>query len=329
VSGRSGAAVAAILVFATFAATACATRLGGTPVAATAVPDELSSSTSDGLLGDLTTVDPCGYVEPELFEEFGRADWGVAESLDYCVIDVSTDDGEVFLTIGHLDDQFVEEDLEDQRVRDIDDEVWIGQPADEDDYCSLMLVFTDEITLRVDGQVTEGTVEVCDLVEVGMDGVVEALKAGKVAHREPPADSLQTIDPCDVLGDPSVFAQPAMAEATRYDYPAKHECIWVTHGVSTVRLLFASGPKPVPYGEGSTSSDIGGRPSVTYPVPDGEESSYCIVDTAHVPFTGPGQDEDVVEIASVWVDREIGQIDAACAAATALAAEVWPKLPVV
>jgi hypothetical protein len=319
--------VAAILVLATFAATACATKLGGTPVAATTVPDELPSSTSEGLLGDLTTVDPCGYVEPELFEQFGRADWGITESLDYCVIDVSTDDSEVYLTIGHLDDQFVEEDLEDQRVRDIDDKLWIGQPADEADYCSLMLVFTDEITLRVDGQVTEGTVEICDLVEVGMDGVVEAIKADKVAHREPPADSLQPIDPCDLLSDASVFAQPGLADAARYDYPAKHECIWVTDGAPTVRLLFATGPTPVPYGEGSTSSDIAGRPSVVYPVSDSEESSYCIVDTAHVPFTGPGQDEDVVEIASVWVDQEAGQVEAACAAATALAAEVWPKLP--
>jgi hypothetical protein len=319
--------VAAILVLATFAATACATKLGGTPVAATTVPDELPSSTSEGLLGDLTTVDPCGYVEPELFEQFGRADWGITESLDYCVIDVSTDDSEVYLTIGHLDDQFVEEDLEDQRVRDIDDKLWIGQPADEADYCSLMLVFTDEITLRVDGQVTEGTVEICDLVEVGMDGVVEAIKADKVAHREPPADSLQPIDPCDLLSDASVFAQPGLADATRYDYPAKHECIWVTDGAPTVRLLFATGPTPVPYGEGSTSSDIAGRSSVVYPVSDSEESSYCIVDTAHVPFTGPGQDEDVVEIASVWVDQEAGQVEAACAAATALAAEVWPKLP--
>jgi hypothetical protein len=117
-----------------------------------------------------------------------------------------------------------------------------------------------------------------------------------------------------------------MAESTRYDYPAKHECIWVTHGVATVRLLFSAGPEPTPYGEGSTASDIGGRPSVTYPVPDGEESSYCIVDSEHVPFTSPGQ-EDLVEIASVWVDMEIGQVDAACAAATALASEVWPKLP--
>ena len=319
--------MAAILVFATFAATACATRLGGTPVAATTVPDELPASTSEGLLGDLTTVDPCGYVEPELFAEFGRTDWGITESLDYCVIDVSTDDSETYLTVGHLDDQFVEEDLESQRVRDVDEELWIGQPADEADYCSLMLVFTDEITLRVDGQVTEGTAEVCDMVEVGMDGVVEAIKADRVGHREPPADSLQTINPCDLLSDSSVFAQPAMAESTRYDYPAKHECIWVTGDAPMVRLVFTTGPKPVPVGDGSASSDIAGRPSVTYPVPDGEESSYCIVDTEHVSFSGPGQDEDVVEIASVWVDREIGQIDAACAVATALATEVWPKLP--
>lgn len=319
--------MAAILVLATFAATACVTKLSGTPVAATTVPDELPASTSDGLLGDLTTVDPCGYVEPELFDEFGRTDWGITESLDYCVIDVSTDDSETYLTIGHLDDQFVEEDLEDQRVRDIDDKLWIGQPADEADYCSLMLVFTDEITLRVDGTVSEGAAEVCDMVEAGMNGVVEAIKADEIGRREPPDDSLQTIDPCDILSDDSVFAQPGMADATRYDYPAKHECIWVTGEPSAVRLVFTTGPKPVPYGDGSTRSDIAGRPSVTYPVPDGEDSAYCIVDTEHVSFTGPGQDEDVVEIASIWVDREPGQVDAACAAATALATEVWPKLP--
>jgi hypothetical protein len=325
--------VAAFLVFVVAMTTACSTRVGGKPIAggsassASTAPDELPASTSEGLLGDLTTVDPCGYIEPELFDEFGSPEWGVSESLDYCTIEVSTDDGEVLITVGHLDDQFVEENLESQRVSEVDDELWIGQPADAEDYCSLMLVFTDEITLRVDGTAIEGTpTSTCDMVDAGMAGVVEAIKADRVGHREPEEDSLQKTDPCDLLSDASVAAQPGMADSTRYDYPAKHECIWVTHGVPTVRLLFSAGPEPTPYGEGSTASDIGGRPSVTYPVPDGEESSYCIVDSEHVPFTSPGQ-EDLVEIASVWVDMEIGQVDAACAAATALASEVWPKLP--
>lgn len=98
-----------------------------------------------------------------------------------------------------------------------------------------------------------------------MSGRSGAAKADEVGHREPPSDSLQTINPCDILTDDSVFAQPGMADSTRYDYPAKHECIWVTGEPSAVRLVFTTGPKPVPYGDGSASSDIAALATEVWP----------------------------------------------------------------
>lgn len=305
----------------------CTSKVGGLPVAATTLPDEL---TSEVVFDDLTTVAPCSLTDPAAFDEYGTAELATPESLDYCAIRVKTAaDADVLLSIGAFGVLSAQPELEGNRVKDIDGGLWVGQQDDTPSFCSQLLVFPDGVTMQVSGSVYDGSADTCPMVETGMDHAIEVIKDGDIDHRDPERDSLLTIDPCSLVDDDDVAAIPGLEGVSRPDdYPGKHTCFWEKGAGSpvNVRLQFGAGPEPGVYSQGGTEGLVGGRQSATNRYPEVGENSYCSVETAHIQFDEI-KGEDAYEVASVYARAPGGQVDAACAAATAVAELVWPELP--
>lgn len=327
--------VALVVLVVVLAVSGCSTRMGGVPVAATTVEagtdEPESANTAADLLGDLAALDPCSLTEPDVFGAFGDAEWGAVDSLDYCAVDVTPDDGgRILLTVGQLDE--LTENPNAPEIEQLDglDGLRIAQPSDDATLCTLLLVFTDNVTLEVTGSVVEGEApRLCSVVRSGMAEVVRIVEAGEVGQRDPPDGSLQPIDPCELLTDETVAAQPGMSGPERYEPPGRHMCRWSASPgpeAMTVRVLFGAGIPPSVSGQGAAAQPIDGRQTVVTPVPELGTMSYCLVDAPHLEFQSPAQ-EGLVEIASVWVRASPGQVDLACRVATAIATEVWPLLP--
>ncbi len=319
------------VLVAVLAVAGCSSRAGGLPVPATTLESETvePAGTAADYLGDLALLDPCSLTAPEVFDGFGDAEWGVVDSLDYCNVMVSQDGGgQVLLSIGQLDDLIEHPNA--PEIERLDNGLVIVQPSDDATLCTQLLVFNDKVSLEVTGSVVTGeSPRLCSMVGSGMDEVVRIVEAGEVELRDPPDRSLQPIDPCTLLEDETVASQPGMSGAERYEPPGRHMCRWsVSPGpeAMTVRVIFNAGIPPSTSQPGSAEQPIAGREAVITPLPELGSVSYCLIDAPHVEFEGPGQDE-VVEIASVWVRASPGQVDVACQVATAIATEVWPLLP--
>jgi hypothetical protein len=319
-----------LVLLAVLVLSACTSRVGGVPIAATTLPDEPAELTAEAAFDDLRTVDPCSLTALDVFESFGSAEFGTPESLDYCSVKVTpTAGGEALVSIGEFGLLEAVPELQGKRVKDVDRGLWIGQQDDTPSFCSQMLVFPDGVTMQVLGSVFEGDMDTCPMVEAAMEHVTSVVLDGGIEHRKPERDSLLLLDPCSLIDDDAVAAIPGLATVRASDkYPAKHVCFWkASGGTVTLRLQFVAGPKPGAYGRaGANENPVAGRPSATNPYPDVGEATYCSVETAAIPFTEV-KGGDYFEIASVFVRMPKGQIDAGCAAANAVALAVWPKLP--
>jgi hypothetical protein len=318
------AAVVAVAVL-----SACTAPVGGTPVPGTTLPPEPDELTAEHVFDDLTTVDPCALTEPSVFDEFGDTDFATPESLDYCAISVAPPGGgSVVVAVGAFGQLTAQPGLVGKRVRDVERGLWVGQQDDTPSSCSQLLVFADGVTLQVQGSVYDGDADTCPLVEAGMARVVDVVLDGDVAHRSPSRNSLVLVDPCSLVDDEVVGAVPGLAGARRpSEYPGRHTCFWEAGVEVTVRLQFGAGPEPSVYSDGATEDPVAGRPSATNPYPEVGEASYCSVETAHIPFTEVAGDDEVFEVAGVYVRMPAGQVAAGCAAARAVAEAVWPALP--
>lgn len=287
--------------------------------------------TSEVALGDLTTMDPCSLTDPEVFDELGSAGFTTPESLDYCTISLDTSDGgEVYVYIGSLGVESAIPDLDDNRVRDLDSGMWIGQQEDDSAFCAQLLVFPDGVTMQVAASVYKGSPETCPMVEAGMDKAVEVILAEGVEHRDPDADSLLSIDPCDLIDDDDITKLPLFEDATQPgEYPGRHTCYWELPDDfdTSIRVEFSAGPEPSAYKDGANENPIAGRPSATNPYPDFGAISFCAAETGHLPFEEVAGQDDMVEIAAVYVRVPTGQVNAGCQAAVAVAQVVWPELP--
>lgn len=313
----------ALVLLAVVFLSACTTRVGGFPVAATTLPEDL---TAEAAFDDLRTVDPCSLTSLDVFDGFGGGELGKPESLDYCSVEVGG--GDVLISVGAFGVLDAVPEVRSKRVKEVDRGLWIGWQDNTPSYCSQLLVFPDGVTMQVQGTVYEGDADTCPMVEAAMDHATEVVLDGGVEHREPGRDSLLLVDPCSLVGDGDVAAVPGLTGLRGSDeYPGRHTCFWEGPGGQvTARLQFGAGAKPAAYGNaGANENPVAGRPSATNPYPDVGEASYCAVESAGIPFAEA--DGDYFEVASVFVRMPKGQVAEGCAAATALAQKVWPKLP--
>ena len=307
-----------------------------------------ASKTAALLLGDLATIEPCSLTDPEVFAEFGDAEFGPPEALGHCAVLIKPNAGEpVTITVGELG-----RPTADYRgtplpseLEDVADSVYTTQLDDRGDSCWQTLVFEEEdLTLDVVGRNGFGVdspISTCHMVAAGMAKVVEVVLAGEVEHRTPEPNSLVSVDPCDLVTDETVTALPGFAAARRTDSPGGHRCRWnLPPGPErlSVSVYFGVGTIPTSRdyrGLPITSSTIAGRPSIILPIGD----SSCTVETGHIPFDEVEGATDMVETVEVYAETPPGQRDTAgeldqheledatCEGAVAIAKALWPRLP--
>lgn len=319
------------MVLAAAVLTGCSSKVGGRPIA-----DETFSEPRSAVevLGELTTIEPCSLTDPEVFAEYGEVDFALPESLDYCSILVKPDAStEVVVTVGQLNRLSDNPDLESQKLEDVNDELYTVQVSPDQSFCAQALVFAEEdLMLEVSTYMLAGESTItCEMVQDGMDRVIEVIESGEVEHRSPVTDSLVTLDPCALIEDATVTALPGFAAAEREDNPGRHQCYWRTSAGDdrlSVRVIFGAGPTPlVTDVAGANANPIAGRPTVTNPFRDAGSSAFCTVETGHIPFTEVEGQPAVVELAQIFVRMPAGQVQAGCQAAVAVATALWPQLP--
>lgn len=303
----------------------CSTRVGGSPTTGHETP---AKGTAEAALGELTTVDPCSLTDLEVFDEFGTATFGVPESFDYCSIDTTIGGADVILSLGTLDTLTQPPDTTTKRVKDLDDGMYVIQPEAADNHCGQDLVFADQITLRVSAYILfDPPTDLCPMVSVVMDKIIEVVEQGGVRHRVPENGSLIPLDACSMISDDTITTQAGFAEARRRDYPAHHQCWWQTPDGAerfTMYLMFAAGSSPGTLGDAGRSTSIAGRETFVNPFP---ETNNCSVTTAHIIFDEIPEYDLAMEQAEVQVITPPGRVDDGCQAAIAVANEVWPQLP--
>lgn len=281
------------------------------------------------MLGKLTTIDPCSLVDTGAFAEFGTAEIAAPESLDDCLVKIRTSGSEtVDLYVGSLDSTDSYPDLAAKPSTEVSGGLKVvDYEADSEFFCTQLLVFSDGVTLSVTGSVYENEEpKLCDMVEAGMGQVVEVVRGDDVKHRDFPPNSLGRLDPCEATPAATVAKVPGLGSVEAKEYPGRHGCSWTAADNSVrVRVLFGVGEPPKP-NQGGSQAPIADRPSVLVPTPEAGSFSFCSAHTAHIGFRAEGR-SGLVEIATVFVRMKEGQVDAACTAATDVAAAVWPKLP--
>lgn len=319
----------------------CATAISGTPrtpagAGADSRPRSSSSSsakpsegTAAGMLGELTTIDPCSLTDTRKLASFGNAEPGVPDSLDDCLIEVKTSAPEpVELYVGGLDRTESWPDINVKPATDRQHGLKVVEYDSDSTYCNHLLVFADGITLSVNAAVYEGEEpKLCDIVQAAMNTVVDVLGGGDVKHRSFARNSLGRVDPCGLVPVTALAAVPGLGSVRPKDYPAQHGCAWTAPDNSVrLRIMFTAGEPPKPTGDGAKEATVAGRASVLSPTPRAGSYVFCAQQTGHIPFRAGGQ-SGLVEIAAVFVRMKEGQLDAACKAATDVATAVWPKLP--
>lgn len=325
-----------LLVVVLAAATAC-----GTPVdtakqtfpRTTITPEPPAELTAKAALGDLTTVDACSLIEPDVFAAFGTTTFVAPESMDYCHLQIAVAGGvKLDLTIGDLDTG-ENATATTKPLETLDRGLTLQQDDGAEFSCTQYLIFADGIRLRVDVYVYEGnnTTSLCPVVRAGSDKVVDVVTGGKVKHHDYPSRSLSALTSCDLVADSVVEALPGLSMAKKTEYPGKHMCSWASPsggvGSARVRLLMTLGVPVSTPPSGSTTETIGGRQTLVEPTPEAGDLSFCLLSTDHVPYETSIQ-SDVIEQALVTVRGGKGEVEQACATARAVAAEAWPKLPV-
>lgn len=303
----------------------CTSAVAGNPVP---VPNPaFPQPTAERLLGDLTSVDPCGQVRPTDLAAFGEASVAPVESFDYCLLKLSADGVVLDVMAGGLD-RVRHEAVFDGPVVPYR-ELRIAEIRGGDAQCQRGLVFADLVALNVsvdndpDGDVAAA--RLCEVADVVVRAVADRVLEGGVAHRRFAAKSLGPVHACRGLSDATVARLPGLAGAEAWPYPAGHQCRWSADGTMTpprVRVLHSVGKPAEPDGDRSRREDLAGRPTVLSGL---TTSSYvlCGAETSHIPF-----EDGLRELALVTVALPTGAtVDDACAAVRVVAAEVWAGLP--
>ncbi|MBB5958051.1 hypothetical protein FHS29_004659 [Saccharothrix tamanrassetensis] len=311
----------------------CTTQVAGSAVP---VPNPTSTTTAKpeptaaNLLGDLPSLDPCSLVEPAELARFGTPALATPLSLDFCALTVTVPSGaKLEVSVGLLDQLAAEREIT-GRVEDYRG-LRIAEETDDGSRCARRLVFPELVTMTVavDNFTSDKATptEMCGIADRAVRAVADRVLAKEVEHRTFPKNSLGKTDPCTSVTSATVGRVPGLAGARVKPYPAAHQCRWSKDGTANpprVRVTYSVGVPTAADGGNATTEDIAGRPS-TVSKSGSASLVLCAAETAHIPFDGG---EGVRELAIVTVSLPNGsQVDQACAAARAVAADVWSRLP--
>ncbi|ALG13276.1 hypothetical protein AOZ06_46190 [Kibdelosporangium phytohabitans] len=304
------------MLIAGFFVAGCTSAVGGE-----ALPDpesaqaEQAGTSSTGLIGNATTLDPCSLVEPSSLSQFGPAQRPEQEAYDYCRLKLSVDGGVVAVRFGLL--ERVRGNLEAKEVEPVG-RLRIFEENPAKDRCARYILFSDNVSLiaSADTVDTPGKTvpQLCSITEKTTTTIAENLISRKVEHLTYPPSSLGSFDACNAV-TVSLAQIPSLPAGEVISYPGRHQCRWGQAMVPSLTLRFVLGtPSTAP---GVRYETIAGKQTGVYPV-DIPGRTLCVAELKH----GTGR-----EMAQVVVRMAPTTPATACAAAQAVASEAWSKLP--
>lgn len=304
--------------------TGCARAIPGTAVAgASSVGAPMSASKE---LGDYSTVNPCSVLDVASLPADLQAQPAPAESLDYCALGVNSGGDHIQLDVGAL--VYDEDDSGENGPQQLPSGLALYTGKLQDTSCSAFLKFSEaiEMTSVAYANDGDGSADLCTTATTVARNVSGVLARGPVPHRSFPNNSFAKLDPCTLVTS-AMLSPIGLDSADKKAYPAHHECDWDNSaggsGDLSVDLTFIVGPPPVPQANVSTAATISGRNSVVFSTTD-DSAAECWIDTGGPAF---GAQQNLVEIAEVYVNDTNVSADTACQVGTTLATAVWPKLP--
>jgi hypothetical protein len=317
-----GLAVLAVLT------TACSVHLHGTPLADTPStksfpnPDRIEA---EDALGDLTTWNPCSVVDLDELPKAWTTTVDSPAAFEECSIAVTTDDGVVAeIQVGYLYES--DHDLNDDGAESRAGGLIVVPNYDSANACARDIVFADSIALEVRtwSENQDKTDALCAISDEVVDHVVDAVMAGRAESLRFPDNSLGEIDACELVTAEVVAVVPGLSPAVRPEpQVSTHSCWWANETADAMlNIEFEIGHLPV----GDSGSTVDGRFTAVTQYADGEDSSLCLADGEHVPFKYDSK-QGLMERVAIYVYQKPGQVEAACTAASAVAAALWPKLP--
>lgn len=283
-------------------------------------PDRIQA---EDALGDLTTWNPCSVVDLAALPKSWTSIMDSPAAFEDCAISVTTDDGVVAeIQVGYLSEADVDEDKADAREGGIN-----VIPADDSaNACARDIVFADGIGLEVRTwtENQDNADALCDISDEVVEHVIDAVMAGRAESLRFPENSLGDIDPCDLVTSDVTALVPGLSASARPERQISgHSCWWVSETADAMlNIEFGIGHLPV----GDSGVTVDGRYTTVTHYADSENSSACVADGEHVPFKY-GSKPGLMERVAIYVYQKPGQVEAACTAASVVAAVLWPKLP--
>lgn len=304
--------------------TGCTRVIAGYALPATPMAGVPMSASHE--LGDYSTIDPCPMVDTEGLPTDLAAEIEPTDAFDYCALRVDSAGAPAEVDVGGL--IYDQDDSDETGPQALPSGLKLYIGSVQQDSCAAYLKFAEAIEMTSVAYASDGgdTSGLCTTAATVARNVSGVLARGPVPHRSLPANSFARIDPCRTLTHDTLDPLGLNSTSTR-TYPAHHECDWNNgvdfNGPLTVHLALRVGPPPAPQQNVGTETQIGGRDSVEYVETDGS-AAECWIDTGGPVF---GAQQNLVEIAEVYVSDDNTSTDAACQVGTTLAAAVWPKLP--
>lgn len=297
-------------------------QLGAAPPSAPAAPTSPRS-----LIDDPQTVDPCSLMNVESLTRFGPAtlysDYGEFPS---CGIQITVGDtGSVLLvaTFAAPTDDPLPGTVE--AVGDLE----ISREPAVNDFCYRTIRLADGYRVYVAARAFEGAVaELCGIADAGTTTAASALTTRNLRSRattEPP-NSLRYVDACSLLDATALTQVPEVDAARRDPGFGGWDCEWGRDPA------FVSPPsahvvfwRSAPLTEQPTQ--ISDRSAVVTPRGFSDEQGTCVVELVHRSYTG---ESGQPRVETVDVEVSLGtqrSAEAACQAATKLAAVIAARLP--
>ncbi|HEX3791257.1 MAG TPA: hypothetical protein VHW44_25570 [Pseudonocardiaceae bacterium] len=315
--------------------TGCTAITAGTaePDAASLTQDTSGPITAQRVLGDFHTVDPCSLVQVPALPSGLSAKLATVDSIDACHLTVADSaGGRADIDVGELEFAGTEQPDQAASTIQLGRGLSLIRESPVSGFCDESLGFADHIYLDATGtdnntDSSDDGAHLCTADEQVLRGVATVLAGRTAAHRDFPANSLNSVDPCSIL-TPAFLRTVGLSGAKPTEYPGGHECDWRGSADADGLRLYATfgiGKAPEPVGSSDSAATLAGRSSVISGFALTSTESLCSVETVQIPY-GPASDH-LDEIATVGAESPTGDADQVCTTARSAATQIWRKLP--